>query len=135
MLRSNSKKAIGNLGAWLLKTETGWEKDPTTAEEAAEIIAGFFNDYLGDENSNLHRYELRRLGNYQAIFTDWLAGLPCRIGDAIYLESATDIIGDILEETKEERAKYSESEAEAKLCALVWIHYVSKAYYKIAFGW
>ena len=131
MLKSNSKKAISNLGAWLLNNETGWEKDPTTPEEAAQIVAGFFNDYLGDKSGNFHRYELRRLGNYQAIFTDWLAGLPCGISDAIYLESAVKALGDILEETEEERQKFTESEAEARLCALLWIHYISKKYFEI----
>ena len=36
MLKANSRKAKENLKAYILAHVTGWEKDPETAQEAAE---------------------------------------------------------------------------------------------------
>ena len=133
MLRSNSKEAIVRLGDYLQKNETGWEKDPATAEEAAGLLALFFHQYLGSGTFKL--YELRRCGSYQEAFIDWMRGLPCSVAsDIFYHSEARQILGDILKETEAERNKYSEERAEWVLCSLIWIHYVSKKYFAIAGG-
>lgn len=49
----------------------------------------------------------------QSLFVEWLAGLPGAVDSAAwYCHSATNYVKDLLEETDEEAARYSEGEAE-----------------------
>lgn len=59
--------------------------------------------------------------SYQDRFVDWLSGLPTTFDAGWWWnESAVEILGDILEETEEERSKYSEADAERLLSYLVY---------------
>lgn len=54
-------------------------------------------------------------------FEDWVKGLPSALDlPFIYKTSAVDVLGDILEETQEERSKFDERLAEAMLIKLIW---------------
>ena len=60
--------------------------------------------------------------NMQIYFDEWLTGLPFGIGD-FYLgnmKSAKDILGDILEETEEERNRFTNEQAEHLLSSLIY---------------
>lgn len=117
MLRSNSKKALENLRGYILKnTDTSNReeyKEPETFKEAAAIIVDcFYDEYM-------HGYNLRR--NRQECFVDWLSGLPSIFDSCYYYNrSAVDDLGAILEETDEEKSKYTESQAEEMLSRLVY---------------
>ena len=56
------------------------------------------------------------------IFTDWMQGLPSAfpVADDIFLRSAVDFLGNILEETEEEKARYTEDKAEKLACNLLY---------------
>ena len=54
-------------------------------------------------------------------FIDWCAGLPSILDTCYYYNrSAIKDLGDILEQTEEERAKYTESDAERLLSILIY---------------
>lgn len=58
----------------------------------------------------------------QELFSDWMAGLPTAfpVSDDIFLRSAVDFLGSILEETEEEKAKYTDEQAEKLACNLLY---------------
>ncbi len=64
----------------------------------------------------------RPVYNMQEYFEPWLKGLPFGLGN-YYIgcyESAIDILGDILEETEEERNRFSQEQAEHLLASLIY---------------
>jgi hypothetical protein len=129
MLKANTKKAKANLKAVMIREVSGWDHDPTTAEEAAEILAREFITGATWGDGKIHPIGKQR--TIQDVFEDWGAGLPNSIFDSIYLGSAKDLVAEILEETEEEKNKYTEEKAEKLMCALLWIHGgVSDAFYK-----
>lgn len=114
MLRTNSKKAVENIRAYIFKYFDGTNYDLTAAnfEEAAKHIYNTFKAEKG--------YEIKRIGE-NAAFTDWTQGLPSIIDTCYwYNREAIDDLGIILEETEEEKAKYTEEKAEILLTALIF---------------
>lgn len=68
-------------------------------------------------------HEVKKCGSsYQEMFINWCAGLPSVLDTALYYCrcSAVDLVGNILEQTKEERAKYTEVEAERLTSYLIY---------------
>lgn len=59
--------------------------------------------------------------NEFAAFADWCAGLPGVLNTCYYYNrSAVDDLGAILEETSEEKARYTEEQAEKTLTTLIY---------------
>ena len=122
MLRTNSKKATENLKKWTVE----------------HFDADGYNDFNGDENNfsdcakYIYRVFLRekyegaenyyRNTSMQDIFADWCAGLPSVLdtADYYYTRRAVDVLGEILEETEEERNRYTEAEAEKCMTYLLY---------------
>lgn len=65
------------------------------------------------------RWNAGRLTRYDA-FTEWCQGLPTALNCDYYLHSAVDLLGDWLEETDEEKKKFSELQAEEKITYLLY---------------
>lgn len=124
MLRTTCKKALDNIRAYILENTdiSGYDKyeEPETFEEAALII--------WDEFQSAKKYELcRPRTNIQECFIDWCAGLPSILDTCYYYNrSAVDDLGEILEETAEEKARFTESQAEQQLSWLIYRE-ISKA--------
>lgn len=120
MLRSNSKKAIENIKKYIVDhfdcSGYDLEKEPETFPE----IARFILETCREEK----RYSSPDLfGSIptQATFTDWCQGLPGTLDTCYYYNrSAVKDLGDILEETEEERNKFSEQQAEEMLTRLIY---------------
>ena len=122
MLRTNSKKAIENLKKWTVE----------------HFDAGDYGDFNGDENnfSDCAKYIYRvfirekyegaenyyRNTSMQDVFADWCAGLPSVLNtaDYYYTRRAVDVLGDILEQSEEERNRYTEAEAEKCMTYLLY---------------
>lgn len=68
------------------------------------------------------KYELIRKSTLFDAFEYWCSGLPYLLNTADYYchNSAINILGDILEETEEERSRFSELEAEKELTYLIF---------------
>lgn len=116
MLRTNTKKAIENIRAYIIKGFDGTNygiETPETFEEVANVIySTFAEEYL---------YEYNRRRNEQEVFVEWCAGLPSIIDTCYYYNrSAVADLGDILEETEEERNRYTEAQAEETLSRLIY---------------
>lgn len=117
MLRSNAKKARENVCAYIME---GFEPEyndniiPDTFEEAALAILADFRRAKG--------YEIKRYRTpEQTIFEDWCAGLPGIIDTCYYYNrSAVDDLGNILEETETEKARFTEQQAEKMLSYLIY---------------
>lgn len=121
MLRTNSKKARENLRAYILDhvedCDTGYT--PSTFSEAAHMVWDTFNaEYMASDNQR--RYNLRVYKTWQGAFVSWCSGLPSMLDTSYYLHSAVKDLGNILEESEEERARFSETEAETLLSRLIY---------------
>lgn len=122
MLKTNCKIVKERIRAYILSAENVEEFAPegtpneTYTDKARAIYADFMRYYDGD-----NRNHGRNPRNYQEAFEEWAAGLPAIIDTCYYYNvSAVDLLGDILEETAEERAKYTESDAEHLLTYLIY---------------
>ena len=67
------------------------------------------------------RYKAGRVSKY-SLFCDWMAGLPTAFPVAcdIFLGSAAEWLGNILDETETEKQKYSDSKAERTACLILY---------------
>ena len=126
MLKTNSKEVKEKINAYIMEnfkdyTERG--ADGRDIKFIKNYIArAFINEKLWDKDNN-HIKSMDRQGyksTYEA-FKDWMSGLPSVLdADYYYNISAINLVGDILEQTKEERNKYSESQAEELMTQLLF---------------
>ena len=119
MLRTNSKKARANVIEYI-KQDAGYLEDnyEYIAETDQEFLASVYGVFLSEKSYELQKN--KHINQYN-IFKEWAQGLA--MGGLFcyyYNRSAVDDLGDILEETEEERQRYSESEAEEMLTRLIW---------------
>ena len=119
MIRSNSKKAIENVKAYIVDhfTPDGYTDNPPADFPGicAFVLDTFRAEFI--PNANARRY----YGSEQNAFRQWCAGLPSVIDTCyFYNRSAVDDLGEILEETDEEKAKYTEEQAQDLLTWLIY---------------
>lgn len=104
MLRTNSRKVREKVRDYIAKNTTGWEADPKTFEEAADIIAMEWRRYVYPA--------MRRDGrSIQEHFADFAAGLPNSLFDYYAYGDTVKTVGDMLEQTESERSRYTDSQA------------------------
>ena len=120
MLRTNSKKAAENIRAYIVDgfTPEGYTDNPPQEfpEVAAFILDTFRNEKYWCPQDVRYYHGCERLA-----FRDWCAGLPSVLDTCYYYNrSAVDDLGAILEETEEEKARFTEQEAEQLLTDLIY---------------
>lgn len=117
MLKTNSKQARQNVQAYIMQGFTGENysiETPETFKDTAAVIMKIFNSEKPAEGAYSRMNEQER-------FTDWAQGLPSILDTCYYYNrSAVDDLGAILEETAEEKVRYSEQNAEQLLTALIY---------------
>lgn len=116
MLRSNTKKAKENIRKYIISNYNPSNYDFDEASDfptiAKQIVFCFFNEAI--------KYN-KRNESYQQSFIDWCSGLPSILDTCyFYNRSAVEDLGAILEETEEEKSKYTEEDAEQMLTKLIW---------------
>ena len=128
MLKTNSKKVIEKVRKYCVDSWNDYAEGEglPTAEsfEAAstEILKSCINAKLCFEKEKRfiflkHYYS----GSFLIAFEDWWQGVPSVIDTCYYYNrSAIDQLGDWLEESEEEKSRYSESEAEKKITYLLF---------------
>lgn len=111
MLKTNSKQARQNVQNYIITNASDYIAEcydlPTEGKAIFASIA------------EIYRTEYRKPMT-QANFTEWAQGLPCGGLFDYYLHSAVDDLGEILEETEEERNRYTEQQAERTLSYLIY---------------
>ena len=128
MLRSNTKKAVQNIRNYIIRnfdsSNYGIELDsPSFADVAKFIMHCFYEEAV--------KWDKRRMP-YQDRFIEWLQGLPSVIDSCYYYNrSAVDDVGEILEETEAEKAKYTEADAEHLLSCLIFREIYKACDYKV----
>lgn len=117
MLKTNSKKARENVRAYILNnfTPEGYTENPP---QDFPGVTAFILDTFRSEKPAVGGYA--RMTESER-FTDWAQGLPSILDTCYYYNrSAVDDLGAILEETAEEKARYSEAQAETLLTSLIY---------------
>ena len=114
MLKTNSK-AVREKIQHFINTHVDFsgyvlEKRPETVAEINKAIYACF----------LFESRFAGIPNEEERFIDWCSGLPSVLECSYYYNSAIEMLGDILEETQEERTKYSESQAERLFSYLIY---------------
>lgn len=114
MLKTNSKKARFNVQKYISNYadfEGYGIKKPSNFKDLSKTILAIFRK----EKRNLNAQDSFR------DFEDWVSGLPSALDCCYYWNrSAVDDLGDILEESDEEKAKYTEEQAESMLTKLIY---------------
>ena len=127
MLKTNNKKARENVRNYIIAgfTPEGYTDNPPQEfpEIARFILATFRNEkYHLPQDFRYYR------NNELAVFADWCAGLAGVLDTCYYYNrSAVDDLGAILEETEEEKAHYTEEQAENTLTFLIYRELVKGA--------
>ena len=116
MLKTNSKAARENIRAYIMANANTEEYAETACNTFEEVAAAIYADF--DRVTNI---PINRRMSLQDRFCEYAAGLPSIIDTCYYYNrSAVDDLAEILEETPEERAKYSEDDAERLLSLLIF---------------
>ena len=120
-LRTNSKIVRNRIREYIKDCYEAWAQDDGTflsdisfPQMSHNIMTDFDEWCVGRKPTY----------NMQEYFEEWLQGLPsCNLGD-FYMrrnnDDAIKILGDILEETEEERNKFSYDQAEHLLTSLIY---------------
>ena len=120
MLRTNSKKAAENIRAYIVDNFTPENYTDTPPQDWPEIAA-FILDTFRSEKYWCPQDARYYHGSEVAAFADWCAGLPSVLDTCyFYNRSAVDDIGTILEETEQEKARYTEQQAEQLLTSMIY---------------
>lgn len=117
MLKTNSKKVKEKIKDYIIELydDEGYDvPKATTFEEMKKNIKKVWYDEVG-------QYDLiRRIPIFES-FKRWCYGLPSLLETCDYvLGNGIKVLGDILEETEEERNRFGELEAEKKLTYLMF---------------
>lgn len=129
MLRTNSKKARENVRNYILSFAENFavslEIDPDTLTEK-NTLRLVWDSFMKEYYNQIHPTRRNR-SSVSDLFAEWASGLAMDgLFDYYYNVSAVQVLGDILEETEEERSKYTEEQAERLLTLLIYRE-VSKA--------
>lgn len=120
MLKTNSKKLAENIRNYIMDNFTP-ENYTDNPPQEFEQIAAFILDCFRSEKYHLPEDFRYYHNNEKAAFADWCAGLPSVLDTCyFYNRSAVDDLGDILEETPEEKARYTEEKAEQNLTWFIY---------------
>ena len=115
MLKTNSKQARENIRNYIINRFDCSDYSPEKEPEGFAEIAKFILSTFRDEKVNWQKIPEVDL------FADWAAGLPAVLDTCYYYNrSATDDLGEILNETQAERDTYSEDQAQKFLSSLIY---------------
>lgn len=119
MLKTNSNQARANVRAYIVENFDASGYTDTPPESWPEIARFIYETFRAEKYSLPQDFQYYH-NNENAAFLDWCAGLPSVLDTCyFYNRSAVDDVAGILEETETEKARFSESDAETLLTALI----------------
>ena len=117
MLKTNSKKAIENIRVYVVERFAPCGYDFAGDENDFASVAKFIYECFVDEKV---KHDKRRMTE-QSLFFEWCSGLPSILDTCYYYNrSAVDDLAAILEETENEKARFTERQAEERLTYLIY---------------
>lgn len=119
MLKTNTKKARANVQKFIVDNCINYDGDNfTTVKEVCLYIYNCFCDEC--YNTDNRRYRMSK----QQLFNEWATGCPSGSLFDYYLYKEDyhpiNLLGDILEETEEERNRYKEEDSATILTYLIY---------------
>ena len=121
MLKTNSKQAKENIKKYIIKG-FNYCDNPEIQEGATfgEVARFIYKRFRAEKFSCLEDYNYYHF-NEGAAFTAWAQGLASVFDFCYYYNRpALDDLGDILEESETERARFTEQQAETMLTYLIY---------------
>ena len=113
MLKTNSKKVRESIKKWIVENYDG-ESYGLEAKDFKEICKNIKSIFEKEKSS-------RRACWCLEDFKEWGEGLPSLLDTwPLMTDEVINILGDILEETEEERSKYDESQAWDLMASLIF---------------
>lgn len=120
MLKTNSKKAKENVKAYIIDNFIYDNYAGYRMEEAPSNFDAICNEIYSIFIEEMVKHDKRNLSE-QAYFVEWCQGLPSVLDTCYYYNrSAVNDLGAILEESEEEKARFTESQAESMLTYLIY---------------
>lgn len=120
MLNTNSKKAHENVRHYIMENFTPESYTDTPPTEWHEIAEFIYKTFRSEKWNCIQDYRYYNGCEHYA-FVDWCSGLPSVLDTCYYYNrSAVEDLGNILEETEQEKSRYEESTAERRLTALIY---------------
>lgn len=143
MLRTNSKKVYEKIDNYIIETAKEYIYEQYTGSDGSyyikdrymniEMVNDLFSvilDIFSQEYLKHNKQYLTGRVSKYTMFKDWASGLA--LGSTFlyyYNVSAVDLLGDILEQTTEERNKYTEAQAEELTTQLIYRRLTTRADY------
>lgn len=132
MLKTNSKIARNNVKQFILENCTDY--DGNNFETLNQCCVYIYNTFVSEYYATDNR---RYMHSKEFFFNEWVQGVPTGHLFNYYLGkenyNAIDIVGNILQETEEEKSRYSEEDACTLLTYLIYRE-VERVIYKINEG-
>lgn len=132
MLRTNEKKVNEKVKNYIVEhfrdfqlENPAYEYDhihtieSVNANNYTEVCNAINCIFFCEMLENDKRWNAGRLSRADA-FVNWCQGLPTALDCDYYLHSAVDLLGEWLEETEEEKKKFSEQQAETKITQILY---------------
>lgn len=117
MLKSTTTKARQNIRTYIIRNYDPSSYDLPIKTDFPEIAKQILSCYWHE----VGQYDIKRRISFFDSFANWAAGLPSILDTCYYYNrSAVDDLGEILEETEEEKAKFDERKAEYWLTHLIY---------------
>lgn len=126
MRKTNSKEVMEAIENKIIESYEAAEEyflynGKTVKTEYNEICKDILSAFEIEKCKFDNRYIVGRISIHN-LFIEWMSGLPTAfpVSDDIFLGSAIDWLADILDETEEEKERYTEDKAEITACNLLY---------------
>lgn len=127
MIKTNSKELNAKIKNLIIECYNDSEEyygfeGRTMATNYNDICKDILNAFENEKVKHDCQYKAGRISK-QDLFMDWMQGLPTAFSisdDIFYFNDALDYLGELLEQTENEKAKYTTEQAEKTACYLFY---------------
>lgn len=119
-LKTNSKKAINNIRAYIMDNFGGWYFEDVHGEKAPVDFKGICMAIYSDYRRYISNDNYYHGKENQETFFEYTGILPSMFNCSFRLHSAVNDLSVILEQTEQEAERYEEDQAEKVLSNLIY---------------